>query len=55
MEYIYMWRERSHFLGIVLGTPTVSLNRLTIRPSQWPKRQFFERCVKCIQTNHCHH
>ena len=33
----------------------VSLNRLTIRPSQWPKRHFFERCVKCIQTNHCHH
>ena len=37
------------------STHILSLNQLTIRPSQWPKRHFFERCVKCIQTNHCHH
>ena len=33
----------------------LSLNCLTISPSQWPKRHFFEQRVKCIQTNHCHH
>ena len=43
-------------MELVLVPPLcLSLNHLTRRPSQRPKRHFFEWCVKCIQTNHCHY